>query len=289
MPCVPVRRLSFLAPLLLVCLSSAAAAFLFLANADSTAGFDARALAPLLFAAAALVGTLLVARGANSAARALPVLVAIDLLGAQASINPTTPAAFFRERPPLTALIPRDSRIFVSDYSIHLRDRQVRMPAGPPYRLANVPTGYSHPEALALAATWYLNPPSAARFGYFGSFDLDILDFYRRPLKTTVETFVTSRDPDSILEALRRGSVDFVVTMDEPNLWRALPVVNVEKRFFEAPVRVLAVPDPWPRVRLETPDGERASGTTRVSPSAVRTVCADSRWRGRYGRRGGSL
>jgi hypothetical protein len=127
-----------------------------------------------------------------------------------------------------------------------------------------VPEGYGRAEALALAATWYLNPPAAGRLGYFGSFDLDILDFYRAPLKRVIETFVTSRDPGFVTNLLRRGSVDYVVTMDPAALWSSLPLVVEERTFFEAPVRVYRVPDPWPRVRIESADGSRLEGSAQA-------------------------
>jgi hypothetical protein len=192
-------------------------------------------------------------------------------------------------------MIPQGSRIYTSDYSIQLRGSPIRSPEGPPYALARAPEGFARDEALALAATWYLNPPSASRFGYYGSFDLDILDFYRAPLKASIQAFVTSRDPSFVLDRLQRGSVDFVITMDPETLWSSLPLVVKEQRFFEAPVRVYRVPDPWPRVRLEAGNGSRLSLLPRVleirdgrvraevdAPEAARLVVAtsyDEGWR----------
>lgn len=244
--------------------ASTAASALFVWSTDPLVPFEPRSLAAPALSVAVFFGMLAVMRGPFDAARFLPLLVAVDLLGAHASINPTTPAALFRDRPPLTAVIPRESRLYVSDYTMQTRDAPVRAPASAPYALARVPRGFSHAESLALAATWYLNPPIGSRFGYYGSFDLDILDFYRRPLKTVVDTFVTSRDPDFVLRSLQRGSVDFVVTMDPPPLWEALPLVVQENRFFEAPVRLHAVPDPWPRARFEKDDGSLDPGTPRL-------------------------
>jgi len=160
--------------------------------------------------------------------------------------------------------MPKGSRLYTSDYSIQLRGSPTRSPEGPPYALARAPQGFARDEALALAATWYLNPPSASRFGYYGSFDLDVLDFYRAPLKASIQAFVTSRDPAFVIERLQRGSVDFVITMDPEALWSSLPLVVKEQRFFEAPVRVYRVPDPWPRVRLEAEDGSRLAARPRV-------------------------
>jgi hypothetical protein len=123
-----------------------------------------------------------------------------------------------------------------------------------------MPVGFTPSESLVLAATWYMNPPIAGRFGYYGSFDLDILDFYRAPLKKVVETFVTSRDSDFVKDQLRRGSVDYVITMDAPDLWTSLPLLAEEQRFFADPVRLYEVRDRWPRVRYETRAGERDVG-----------------------------
>jgi len=237
---------------------------IFVRTTDPGVPFEPRSLIAPLVAVFMSLAMFAVIRGSAVIARVAPVLVAVDLLGAHAPMNPTTPAALFRDRPPLAAAIPRDSRLYVSDYTMQPRDAPVRAPASAPYALARAPQGFSHAESLALAATWYLNPPIASRFGYLGSFDLDILDFYRRPLKTVVDTFVTSHDPDFVLRSLQRGSVDFVVTMDPPRMWEALPLVLQENRFFEAPVRLHAVPDPWPRARFERADGTLEAGTPRV-------------------------
>lgn len=209
-----------------------------------------RAAGPFLLAVAALAA----ARVPRSTG-VLTLAVAVDLLGSQLGLNPTTPGNLFRDRPPLTALIPEGARLYTSDYSIRPRGASVRPPAGVPYALAKTPVGYARAEAVALAATWYLMPPIAGRFGYSGSFDLDILDFYRAPLKRSILDFVTSRDPACILDRLQRGSVDFVVTMDPPDVWRGLTQVTEENRFFADTVRVYRVPGTWPRVRFETADG----------------------------------
>jgi len=271
-------------------------ALLFLGATDLRAPFDGSALISPALALAALVGILRLG-GAPSIAWLIPGLLALDLLGANRAVNPTTPASFFKDRPPLTAIIPAGSRIYTSDYSIQLREPPTRLPEGAPYALARVPEGFRREEALALAATWYLNPPSASRFGYFGSFDLDVLDFYRAPLKTAIRSFVTSRDPAFVIDRLQRGSVDFVVTMDPEALWSSLPLVNREQRFFEAPVRVYRVPDPWPRVRMETGTGSLLAPLPRVleirdgrvraevdAPEAASLVVAtsyDEGWRAR--------
>ncbi|MEO8361240.1 MAG: YfhO family protein, partial [Vicinamibacteria bacterium] len=169
-----------------------------------------------------------------------------------------------RDRPPLTAFIPKESRIYVSDYSMQLRKAAIRTPVGPNYELRQVPVGYQYPEALALAATWYLNPPTAGRFGYFGSFDIDILDFYRRPLQLMVEDFASSRNQAMVMDELRRGSVEYVVTMDPPDLWSVLPLIREEAPFFAAPVRLYSVPGSWPRARFETADGHLEPEPVRI-------------------------
>ncbi|MBX7185822.1 MAG: YfhO family protein [Vicinamibacteria bacterium] len=240
-----------------------ACVLLFRGAAYEGSSFDSNALIRPSLALGALLGILGLG-GAASKAWLLPVLVALDLLGGNSSLNPTTPSAFFRNRPPLSAVIPEGSRLYTSDYSIQLKDPPTRPPEGAPYALARAPRGFSRDETLALAATWYLNPPSAARFGYFGSFDLDVLDFYRAPLKASIRAFVTSRDPAFVHDRLRRGSVDFVVTMDPPPLWSSLPLVTQEQNFFETPVRVYRVTSPWPRVRLEAEDGSLLSPAPRV-------------------------
>ncbi len=241
-----------------------ACASLFVWSTEPASGFEFRALLKPALAFSAIGALAFAIRRPSRAESFLPALAALDLLCANASVNPTMPRSRFRDRPPLTSVIPRGSRIYVSDYSVQLRNGAIRTPPGPPYRLAQAPAGSSRSETLALAATWYLNPPSAARWGYFGSFDLDILDFYRRPLKQTIETFVKSRDPEFVLRSLQRGAVDYVVTMDPPGLWDSLPLVAEERGFFEDVVRLFRVPAPWPRARFETPDGSLDEGSPTI-------------------------
>jgi hypothetical protein len=241
---------------------------------------------PLLIACAIAV---VVQKRADRLEQLAPFVVALDLLGSQTRLNPTTPGSLFRERPPLTAVIPPNSRVYVSDYSIALpraspspadagegRSLAVRPPAGVPYRLRQIPAGYDLGEALVLAATWYLNPPIASRFGYLGSFDMDILDFYRGPLKRAIRDFVTSNDSRLLLDRLQRGSVDYVVTMDAPALWQSLPLVSEERRFFEDTVRVYRVPDSWPRARFETPAGEKVEGKVQVVDASDGQIRVDA-------------
>jgi len=236
--------------------------------ATGTAMVNVPTLVPLALPLAVSLGIAAVAGQARRLAPLIPILVVADLLVTLRDLNPTTEASLFRDRSPLTSVLPPGSRLFVSDYSIgvpktdaalSLEGEPVREAAGIPYRLKETPVGFNIRETVVLAALWYLNPPMAGRFGYYGSFDLDILDFYRRPLKRQIQRFVTSRDPDFIVNQLRRGSVDYVVTMDAPQLWASLPLVITEHRFFEDPVRVYRVPAPWPRVRYETEEGELAA------------------------------
>lgn len=289
------RTLSLRGPAALAALSLAAVGVLWL---WSTGGASAprplllRTTTPIVLAIAALAASRL-----PKSTGILTLAVAADLLGSQTRLNPTTPASLFRDRPPLSALIPAGARLYTSDYSILPRGASVRPPAGVPYALARVPIGYSPAEGVALAATWYLAPPIAGRFGYSGSFDLDVLDFYRAPLKNSILDFVTSRDAAYILDRLRRGSVDFVVTMDPPGLWRDLVPVAEETRFFADTVRLYRVPGTWPRVRFETADGrldtdagsllvrERTDGRLRIDASPARAtnlvvaVANDRGWR----------
>ena len=266
----PVRVRAFGGGFLIAACAFAAVLF----NWSTLSGpFEVRALAEPGVALVSAVCALLGASQLPGSLKWAPALVAVDLLVAHLSLNPTTPASFFRDRPPLSDAIPRGSRLYVSDYSITVRNGSIRLPPGRPYNLAKVPAGFTRNESVALAANWYLHPPTSGRHGYFGSFDLDILGFYRAPLRRSIEAFATSRDPRFLLESLQRGSVDYVITMDPPDLWGALPLVLEERRFFEDPVRVYRVPSPWPRARLETREGRLDGGSaTIVSYSDARTV-----------------
>ncbi|MEO8359963.1 MAG: hypothetical protein ABI672_08030, partial [Vicinamibacteria bacterium] len=90
--------------------STLAAGLLFAWSTGPSASVDPTAL---ISPAIALVATtiILCAQPGRRTRLLLPAAVAIDLLAGNRTINPTTPATLLRDRPPLTAFIPKESRI----------------------------------------------------------------------------------------------------------------------------------------------------------------------------------
>src|SRR6185436_7428730 len=111
------------------------------------------ALAPVALVAIGL-GALRYGGGrlASIAPALISLMVGADLLASLSALNPTTSAELFRTRPPLSAVLPRGARLYVSDYSIAPASAALRRPAGVPYLLKQIPTGATIAEGVTLAA-----------------------------------------------------------------------------------------------------------------------------------------
>src|SRR6185503_15987047 len=158
-------------------------------------------------------------------AAGLVALVCGDLLATHRLLHPVAPLDLFRARPQVIRLLDgTDSqRLYVYDYSVITPLQRQRDPdAASSYRLARVPAGWPPGAALVLGVYEYLNPPTAARWGLFGSYDLDILGFYPRPLARLVELLRAREDTPAHLRLLRLGAVANVLALRPAKWWNDL-------------------------------------------------------------------
>ena len=181
---------------------------------------------------------------------ALALLVAGAPLLAHHDLIATAPAEIYRERPGLLGLLrpPENVRLFVADYSVGTGLGS----AAEAYQLDQVPVGWPPGAALARAAHQYLNPPTAARWGLRGSFDLDILGFEPRPLARLVERLREEPDGAAQLRLLRLGSVTHALALLPAPWWAHARLAAEQRGVFRRPIRVFEVPDPLPRAYAVT-------------------------------------
>lgn len=230
--------------------------------------------------AVAIAGTLLalaLARGRLRPAWLAAGLVALvcgDLLVTHRLLHPVAPLDLFRARPQVIRLLDgtESQRLYVYDYSVMTPLQRQRDPdAASSYRLARVPAGWPPGPALVLGVYEYLNPPTAARWGLFGSYDLDILGFYPRPLARLVELLRAKEDTPAHLRLLRLGAVANVLALRPAKWWNDLVPVTTLPGLFEEPIRVFRVPDPFPRAYVVgqalLADGDEALAAALSDPA----------------------
>jgi membrane protein YfhO len=192
----------------------------------------------------------------------LAVLAAGDVAFRHRELNPTAPPALFAYRPEVLADVDRtaSSRTYVYDYSM---DPGVGARSRPwPYRLARQPQGWTPSASLVLAVQAYLNPPTAARWGVLGSFDLDILGFDPVSANRLVRYLREQEGTAAHARLLQIGAVGRVLAVQPAPWWGDLTPVADVPGFFEQPIRVFRVPDPLPRAYVvdgvRVADGEAA-------------------------------
>lgn len=176
---------------------------------------------------------------------ALALLAAGAPLAAHHDLIATAPPDIYRERPRLLALFPAPEavRLYVTDYSFG----PAAASAASAYQLDQVPAGWPPGAALARAAHQYLNPPTAARWGLRGSFDLDILGFEARPHLRLIERLRVETDGAAQLRLLRLGSVTHALALLPAPWWPHARLAAEQSGVFVQPIRVFEVPDPLPR------------------------------------------
>jgi hypothetical protein len=96
----------------------------------------------------------------------------------------------------------------------------------------------------------YLNPPTAGRWGLFGSFDVDLLGLAPEPLARLTEYLRRAEGRPSHVRLLRMGGVRYVLALHRERWWDDLVPVAALPGLFAEPIQVLRVPDPLPRAYL---------------------------------------
>jgi hypothetical protein len=92
-----------------------------------------------------------------------------------------------------------------------------------------------------------LTPPTAARWGLYGSYDLDTVGFFTPAQTRLVERLRDVEDSPAHLRLLQLGGVDAVIALRPAGWWAALvPVAQVDGAFRD-PIRIFGVPGTLPR------------------------------------------
>jgi hypothetical protein len=211
-------------------------------------------LVPLATATAAAI-VLLLAAIAASAGRLAPsrlatlagLAVVADLVVAHQGVNPSAPRELVDFRSPLLATLrpSLDVRLLTFDYNAvpGAAERHLGRPVA---MLSEVEVrGWSYRASVALGLQSYLPAPMGARYGLFGSFDIDPRALYAAPLDGLVRLFWSLDErPLDRLRLLQLGSVTHVVSLHGVE-----PLAEIARlpSLFADPILVFRVPDPAPR------------------------------------------
>jgi len=214
--------------------------------------------AAALFAAAALVAGL-VRRRSESTAVLVAVLAVADLALAGMRVNRTTSRAFYRYRPSLVDAIDQSdgSRLFVPSYP----ESQPRLGVENPYKIAGYPEGIDFEAGRALGARLALMPPVGAAWGFYASWEPDLLGLYPRPLASLGAAVQEAAGTPRWRRWLELGAVRYVAALDDRGLGELTPVREL-KTPLVLPLRLYRVDDALPRTYVvggaQVADGEAA-------------------------------
>lgn len=222
---------------------------------EAAAGEWARAAAANTHAVDATLVLLALAAGAACFAPRAAALVVValasvaDLAWRHHDLNPSAPAALFTMRPEALDRLPggRSARVYSYDYGQATPSQKARGMPESPYVLARAPSGWPLPAAAVLGVHEALTPPTAARWGLYGSYDLDTVGFFTPAQTRLVERLRDVEDSPAHLRLLQLGGVDAVIALRPAGWWAALvPVAQVEGAFRD-PIRIFGVPGTLPR------------------------------------------
>jgi hypothetical protein len=223
------------------------------ASYTEVAAATARRLAWGASASAICLALALAGRGGRPrpaiVAGASGALALASLAATHWKLNPTGHPQIFSHRPEAIARLQgEDPRLYVYDYSVATPAQAARgLRTTSQYRVARVPEGWSLGEARVLGVHLYLNPPTAARWGLRGSYDLDLLGLYDRPLAQLTEQLREIEGTRLHLRLLQIGGVTHVLTLHEGESWRDLILRDTIPGLLAEPIRIYQVPDPLPR------------------------------------------
>jgi hypothetical protein len=197
------------------------------------------------------------------AAAAAAFLVVADLVLAHHDLNPTAPATLLAS-PPIVGAIKAEARLHVFDYTGRILGRVYRREVQDPFRAT--PETRTSPLVRAAGAQAYLYPPTGRRFGFYGSYDQDLLSLAPPYLRNLTLLLRSEEETAGYHRLLRLGSVDNVVALHDAGLEDLVP----EGRFpspFREPIRLFRVPDPLPRAYVVA--GVRVATSTAAYQALV--------------------
>ncbi|HXK08010.1 MAG TPA: YfhO family protein [Vicinamibacteria bacterium] len=184
------------------------------------------------------------------AATLLAVLAVGDVLLNHADLQPTADRLVFDRRPEALSVIgePGRARLFVYDYGMATpRQFASGFAFTKWYRLARGPAGLSPYEAQVLSVQDYLNPPTAGRWGLFGSYDLDLLRLYPPGLTLLTEFLRDVEGSPLHRKLLQMGAVTHAVALHPAPWWDGLEPLATLAGPFADPIRIFRVPSTLPR------------------------------------------
>jgi hypothetical protein len=229
----------------------------------------ATVLAALLVAVTVAAGRW---RGAPGQPAAFAGVLALASLALQhASLHPTSPPELFTIRPEVLDILRRESptpRLYVYDYTDEARKASQGMPnrkVG--YVVERVPVGWTDQAALFLGLYLYMQPPTAGRFGLYGSYDLDLLGLHPEAMSDMIEYLRFVEKSPLHLRLLQMGSVDYALDLFPDSWWSDLEDVASVPGVFKEPIRVFKVPRPLPRSYVV--GGTRIASGPRAAVAAI--------------------
>ncbi|HVQ28067.1 MAG TPA: YfhO family protein, partial [Vicinamibacteria bacterium] len=177
-------------------------------------------------------------------------------------LNATAPRALLAAPPQITSHLPTTGfvRLVTWDYLSRLLGKPYRRES-PRIPWEKAPRDSRPSLAAALARRAFLSPPTAARFGFFGSFDRDWLGLQPRGVHHLSLWFQRSEETPELLRLLRVGGVTHTVGLHDEGLEELEPVA-IEVSDFAGPVYLKRVPGARPRVYAV--DGARVADGLRA-------------------------
>lgn len=175
-------------------------------------------------------------------ALALSLLIAADLVAAGGGVNPLAPPELLEHRPRALDVLGPD-----------IADHRLLAPAADfgwlNAHFVRGVAGWDRASSWALGLQDILAAPIAARWGIRGSFDADFTGLATPALPFLSGAVLRNQATPAATKLLRLGNVGYVVAIQQAG-FRDLVEVGRVSTIFDAPVRVLKVPDPLPAAWL---------------------------------------
>jgi hypothetical protein len=184
------------------------------------------------------------------------VLAVLDLYWSHRRLNPTAPEELILRRPQIATILPAGARLYVFDYGTIILGKSYRRLRGLD---ASEPVDGLPPELRgALTRLSELSPPVGARWGFYGSYEADLLSLDPVPVRNLAFFLRATEETPGFLRLMQVGAVQFVLGRHTEGL-EALPPYATVSGVSGRPIRAFVVPDPLPRVslvgRARTADG----------------------------------
>jgi hypothetical protein len=217
-------------------------------------------------ATAVLLLAALAARGRCSpgtSAAAVAALAVASLVAAHRTLHPTAPAGLLASRSPILQVLKPGlgTRVLTYNYGAVPGSSERYLGRRSAFLVDALPRGWSYREGVAFGLQQYLIAPMGARYGIFGSFDVDQRGLYPRELDDLTRLpWALDDAPLARVRLLQLGGVSHVVALHAKG-FEALAEVARFPSVYAEPIRVFRVEEPLPRsyvaegIRI-VPDGD---------------------------------